>query len=42
MRNGILRFNGTHGTVAGYHETITFAWIAIFERFLNEQARSRR
>jgi hypothetical protein len=41
MRSGILRYIGTHGSVTGYHETITLAWMAIVERFLNEQDSTR-
>jgi hypothetical protein len=36
MRTGILRYIGVHGArKGGYHETITRAWIAIIEQFLN-------
>ena len=37
MRAGILRFNGRHGRLAGYHETITLAWIALIACFLAER-----
>lgn len=36
MRDGILRFNGHYGRLAGYHETITLAWIAVIAGFLAE------
>ena len=34
MREGIRRFNLSHGNTTGYHETITLAWIAVISRFL--------
>jgi hypothetical protein len=34
IRNGIGRLNERHGNLAGYHETITLAWVAVIERFL--------
>jgi hypothetical protein len=34
IRDGIQRFNERQGNLAGYHETITLAWIAVIERFL--------
>jgi hypothetical protein len=40
MRSGILRYIEVHGArKGGYHETITRAWIAVIERFLNERGR---
>jgi hypothetical protein len=37
IRQGIKRFNASHGNLAGYHETITLAWIALIARFLSER-----
>ncbi len=34
MRDGIRRYNHIHGRDAGYHETITLAWLAVIARFL--------
>jgi GNAT superfamily N-acetyltransferase len=36
IRDGIRRFNLSHGNTTGYHETITLAWIAVIVRFLAE------
>ena len=36
IREGIRRFNLSHGNPTGYHETITLAWIAVIVRFLAE------
>jgi hypothetical protein len=41
MRLGIKRLNQSHGNVAGYHETITLAWIEVISRFLNERNRDQ-
>ena len=35
IRDGIQRFNERQGTLAGYHETITLAWVAVIEQFLS-------
>src|SRR5277367_596737 len=35
IRNGIQRFNERQGNFTGYHETITLAWVAVIERFLD-------
>jgi hypothetical protein len=37
IRDGIRRFNLSHGNTTGYHETITLAWVAVIERFLAER-----
>jgi hypothetical protein len=37
MRCGIKRLNKSHGNPAGYHETITLAWIEVICRFLDRQ-----
>jgi hypothetical protein len=34
MRDGIKRYNHLHGRDAGYHETITLAWLAVIAAFL--------
>ena len=34
IRDGIRRYIGRHGNPAGYHETITMAWVAAIDRFL--------
>jgi hypothetical protein len=34
IREGIRRFNLSHGNTTGYHETITLAWVAVIDRFL--------
>jgi hypothetical protein len=34
IRQGIQRFNKSHGNTTGDHETITLAWIAVISRFL--------
>lgn len=31
---GIRSYNALHGNAAGYHETITLAWVAVIARFL--------
>src|SRR3954447_25842219 len=36
IREGIRRFNLSHGNATGYHETITLAWVAVVARFLAE------
>src|SRR4051795_11525518 len=36
IRDGIHRFNLSHGNTTGYHETITLAWVAVIARFLGE------
>jgi GNAT superfamily N-acetyltransferase len=36
IREGIRRFNLSHGNATGYHETITVAWVAVIARFLAE------
>ena len=41
IREGILRYNESHGNRTGYHETITLAWIAVIGRFLSGRDRSR-
>ena len=41
MREGIQRFNLSHGNTTGYHETITLAWIAVISRFLGENDRGQ-
>jgi hypothetical protein len=38
IRDGIQRYNETHGNPTGYHETITKAWIAVIEGFLSRRA----
>ena len=40
IRNGIRRYNERQGTVRGYHETITLAWVAVIEGFLKERDRA--
>jgi hypothetical protein len=35
IRDGIQRFNERQGNLAGYHETITLAWVALNEQFLS-------
>jgi hypothetical protein len=37
IREGIRRFNLSHGKTTGYHETITLAWVAVIARSLGEQ-----
>jgi GNAT superfamily N-acetyltransferase len=39
IREGIRRFNLSHGNATGYHETITLAWVAVIARFLGESER---
>jgi hypothetical protein len=34
VRRGSQRFNAHNGRAAGYHETITLAWIAVISAFL--------
>jgi hypothetical protein len=41
IREGIRRFNLSHGNQTGYHETITLAWIAVIDRFLSERNRTQ-
>src|SRR4051812_272775 len=41
MREGIRRFNLSHGNATGYHETITLAWVAVIARFLAEHDQGR-
>lgn len=36
IRAGIQRYNASLGNTAGYHETVTLAWIAILAHFLQE------
>jgi hypothetical protein len=36
IREGIRRFNLSHGNTTGYHETITLAWVAVIARFVAE------
>jgi hypothetical protein len=38
---GIRRYNHSLGNTDGYHETITLAWIAVIDRFLDGRGRSR-
>jgi hypothetical protein len=40
-REGIQRFNLSHGNTTGYHETITLAWVAVIDRFLAERDRGQ-
>ena len=40
IRRGIQRLNHHYGNDAGYHETITLAWIAVICRFLGGSPRS--
>ena len=37
IREGIRRFNLSHGNTTGYHETITLAWVALIARFHHRQ-----
>jgi hypothetical protein len=37
IRDGIRRYNESHGNLNGYHETITLAWVAVIEQFLGER-----
>ena len=37
IREGIRRFNLSHGNTTGYHETITLAWVAVIARFLADR-----
>jgi hypothetical protein len=41
MRGGIQRYNHIHGRDAGYHETITLAWLAVIAGFLARCDRTR-
>ena len=41
IREGIQAYNGRHGNAAGYHETITLAWVAVVARFLAEHDRGQ-
>jgi hypothetical protein len=36
VREGIMAYNARHGNGAGYHETVTLAWVAVIARFLSE------
>ena len=36
VREGIKAYNARHGNGAGYHETVTLAWVAVVARFLAE------
>jgi hypothetical protein len=40
IREGIRRYNESHGNFTGYHETITLAWIAVISLFLAGRDRS--
>ncbi len=40
VRQGIRNLNHRYGNLTGYHETITLAWIAVVERFLDRRQRS--
>jgi hypothetical protein len=41
IRDGIRRYNESHGNTTGYHETITLAWVEVISRFLAGSDRSR-
>jgi hypothetical protein len=41
IREGIRRYNHRLGNTDGYHETITLAWIAVIDRFLDGRGRIR-
>ena len=41
IRTGIQRYNQSLGNTAGYHETITLAWIGILAAFLRESPSNR-
>jgi len=41
IRQGIQRFNLSHGNPTGYHETITLAWIAVISRFRERHDRDQ-
>lgn len=41
MREGIQRYNGQIGSRVAYHETITLAWLAIIQRFLQHADRGQ-
>ncbi len=34
IRSGIQKFNARQGNLTGYHETITLAWVAVIDHFL--------
>lgn len=34
IREGIRRYNQSHGNLTGYHETITLAWVVVIADFL--------
>lgn len=40
VRQGIRNLNHRYGNFTGYHETITLAWIAVVQRFLDLRQRS--
>jgi hypothetical protein len=40
IRDGIRRYNESHGNLTGYHETITLAWIGVIAGFLARRDRS--
>ena len=42
VRQGIQNLNHRFGNFNGYHETITLAWIAVIQRFLDQRLRSTR
>ncbi len=42
IRDGIQRYNERQGNPTGYHETITLAWIAVIDGFLNHRDRNQR
>src|SRR5580704_5593441 len=39
IRDGVQRFNERQGSLTGYHETITLAWVAVIKRVLSERDR---
>jgi hypothetical protein len=39
IRDGIRRYNERQGNHTGYHETITLAWVAVVDRFLDRRDR---
>ena len=41
VRDGIRRYNHLHGRDAGYHETVTLAWLAVIAGFLARCDRAR-
>jgi ribosomal protein S18 acetylase RimI-like enzyme len=40
MRQGLQRYNAAHGAGAGYHETLTHAWLIVLNRFLGGRDRA--